>query len=149
MSGGANWRLGTALVLIGLAGCGPSVHQVPMNDAEQRLANIVSAYQDAHGKLGHGPKDADELKPFLKSYGDPEQLLVSPNDGQPFVVIWNADPTRGGPTMYMGMWQILAYEQNGKGGQRAIVDVRTVPRTIPEADFSQLTFVRGHKPAAS
>jgi hypothetical protein len=47
----------------------------------------------------------------------------------------------------MGMWQILAYEQKGKGGQRVIVDIRAVPRTIPEGDFSQLTFVRGHRPS--
>lgn len=60
----SRWFQLALATLLGLAGCGPSVHQVPMTDTEQRLANIVSAYLDAHGKLGHGPKDADELKPF-------------------------------------------------------------------------------------
>jgi hypothetical protein len=134
------------LLLILVTGCGgPDV--LPLSPVEKQLSQVAMAYGDAHGQLGRGPKNAEELKPFLKRFGDPDELLVSPNDGEPLVVIWEADPSRGGPTEYKGMFPILAYEKTGKGGKRAITDIRGRPMTIPEGDFSKLTFVRGRKPA--
>jgi hypothetical protein len=140
-------QLGLVLALEVLTGCGSSAHVVKLTEAEQTLSNLARAYHDAHEKLGHGPKDAQELKPFLKEYGDPDQLLVSSSDGQPFVVVWGVNPGRGGPTPYQGMWQILAYEQKGKNGVRAVTDVRGRPMTVPAEDFSKLTFAGGHKPS--
>jgi hypothetical protein len=137
-----------ATLLAAFAGCGEDVHVVPLTAAEQELTYIALGYMDAHDRLGRGPKDAEELKPFLKPFGDPDDLLVSPNDGQPYVVAWKANPT-GGPTEYMGMFPIIAYEQKGAGGKRAITDVRGRPLTIPEEDMQKLTFVRGHKPEKS
>jgi hypothetical protein len=146
-------RLGLPLVLVGLSGCsgcsgcGSQPHVVPLTPAEQALTRIAMAYNDAHSQLGRGPKNADELKPFLKEFGDPDQLLVSPNDGQPFVVVWGANPT-GGPTDYHSMFPILAYERKGASGKRAVTDVRGRPMTVPEEDFPKLTFVGRHKPPA-
>src|SRR5439155_1537146 len=79
-----------AVLLVGLAGCGSSQdpYVVPLSPAEKHLTKIAMAYTDAHSRLGHGPKDAAELRPFLKEFGDPDELLVSPADGKPFVVIW-------------------------------------------------------------
>lgn len=142
------FRVGLVLFLPVLAGCGSSVNVVKLTEAEQVLTHVARAYHDAHQILGHGPKDASELKPYLKEYGDPEQLLISPSDGQPFVIIWGVNPGRGGPTPYQGMWQILAYEQKGKGGVRAVTDVRGRPMTVPADDFSKLTFAGGHKPSS-
>jgi len=139
---------GLALLLAGLGGCSPSVHVLPLTKAEKGLSFVVVAYQEAHNKLGRAPKNADELKPFLKEFGNPDELLVSPNDGEPFVVVWGATPA-GAPTGYKGMWQIIAYEQKGTGARRVICDVRARPMTVPEDDFGKLTFVGGHKPADS
>src|SRR5262249_53862870 len=139
--------LGLTVLLAGLAGCGSGTKVVPLSDSEKKLSSIALAYNEAHTKLGHGPKNAEELKPFLKEFGDPDDLLVSPNDGQPYVIVWGADPSRGGPTAYKGMWQIIAYERKGAGGKRAVTDIRGRPLTIPEEDFAQLTFVQGHKPS--
>ena len=137
--------LGTALLLAALTGCGSSnVHVVPLTTAENRLTKIAMAYDDASADLGHPPKNAEELKPYLKQFGDPEELLVSPNDGKPFIVIWGKK-LGGGPTEYKSMFPILAYEQSGSN--RAVTDVRGRPMTVPEADFGQLHFVGGHKPA--
>lgn len=136
------------MLLAGLAGCGSSVHVVPLTKAEKALSSILMAYKEAHTKLGRAPKNADDLKPFLKEFGNPDELLVSPNDGQPFVVVWGADPTRGGPIDYKGMWQIIAYEQKGAGGRRAVTDIRGRPMTVPEEDFQKLTFVGRHRPAS-
>jgi hypothetical protein len=140
--------VGTAVLLAGLAGCSPSTHVVPLTKAEKSLTSIVLAYKEAHKQLGRAPKSADELKPFLKEFGDPGELLVSPNDGQPFVVVWGVDPTRGGPIGYKGMWQIIAYDQKGTGGRRAVTDIRGRPMTVPEEDFQKLTFVGQHKPSS-
>src|SRR5262245_58153996 len=134
--------------LCALAGCGSGTDVVKLTAAEKELTYIAMAYSDAHGQLGHGPKDAEELKPFLKVFGDPEDLLVSPNDEQPYVVVWNANPS-GGPTEYQGMFPILAYEKEGSGGRRAITDVRGRPLTVPAEDLSKLKFVGRHQPATN
>jgi hypothetical protein len=143
-------RLALPLWLAGLAGCGgcgSQVHVVPLTKAEKALTYVAMAFNDATGQLGRPPKSADELKPFLKAFGDPEELLVSPNDGQLYVVIWGANPT-GGPTEYMGMWPILAYEQQGASGRLAVTDIRGRPMTIPAADLPKLKFIGRHRPTA-
>jgi hypothetical protein len=138
--------LAPILLLAGLTGCKSGPKVVPLSQSEKNLTAIALAYLEAHGQLGHGPNNAEELTPFLKELGSPEQLLTSPNDGQPYVVVWGQDPTRGGPTSYRQMWPILAYERKGSSGKRAVTDIRGRPLTIPEEDFSKLTFVGGHKP---
>jgi hypothetical protein len=141
-------RVLLALVVIGLGGCGQKTYVVPFSQAEKNLGFVAAAYTDAFSRLGHSPKDADELKPFLKPFGNPDELLVSPNDGQPFVVVWGApDPTQGRATSYKGMFPILAYERTGTNGMRAIADIRGRPMLVPEADLQTLTFVGGHKPS--
>ncbi len=137
--------LGLMVLAASLSGCGSSTHVVPLTPAEKALTNVALAYMDAHAELGHGPKNADDLKPFLKRFGNPAELLVSPNDGEPFVVIWGVNPT-GGPTEYKGMFPILAYERKGSGGKRAVTDVRGRPMTIPAEDFNKLKFVGRHRP---
>jgi hypothetical protein len=137
--------LGSLFVLVVIGGCRPTIDEVSLTPAEKSLTYIALAYGDAHSELGRGPKDADELKPFLKVFGDPDALLVSPNDGQPYVIGWGVDPTRGGPTDYMQMFPILAYEQSG--GKRAITDIRGRPMTVPAEDMPKLTFVGRHRPS--
>lgn len=137
------------LVLAHATGCGGSgPNVVPLSKAEKALTFVALAYGEAHARLGRGPKDADELKPFLKEFGNPDELLVSPNDGQPFIVVWGANP-RGGPTEYKQMFPILAYESKGTRGRRALTDIRGRPLTVPQEDFPKLTFVGGHKPATN
>jgi hypothetical protein len=104
------------------------------------------AYQDANTELGRPPKNADELKRFLKQFGDPDALLISPNDGEPYVVIWGANPV-GGPTDYEGMFPILAYERKGADGMRAVTDIRGRPMTIPAGDLEKVKFIGRHKPS--
>jgi hypothetical protein len=130
------------------AGCWSSEpHVVPLSNSEKNLSRIATAYIDAHEKLGRPPKSVDDLKPSLKEAGTPEDVLISPNDGEPYVVIWGVDPSRGGPTDYQGMWQILGYEKRGKGGKRAVTDIRGRPMTVPDADFPKLTFAGRHQPS--
>jgi hypothetical protein len=122
---------------------------MPLTPAEKELSAIAVAYQDAMSQNERPPKSADDIKPFLKRFGDPEDLLVSPNDNQPYVIVWGVDPTRGGPTEYQGMFPIIAYERQGAGGKLAIVDIRGRPLTIPAEDLTKLKFVGRHRPGAS
>ena len=140
-------RLGLSGLLASLVGCGSSPDVVSFSQSEKNLTHIAMAYGDAESKLGRPPKNADELKPFLKEFGNPDDLLVSPVDGEPYVIAFGS-ATGGGPTEYMGMFPILAYEKKGGGGKRAITDTRGRPMNIPQADFAKLTFVRGHKPSS-
>jgi hypothetical protein len=150
MQAGVRRWLGLVLGLACLAGCwSATLRVIPLTESEKNLTNIVLAYRDAQPGLKHAPKNAEELKPFLKEYGDPDQMLVSPNDREPYVIVWGADTSRGGPTEYQGMWAIIAYERKGTGGRRAIVDVRGRPLTVPQEDFPKLTFVGGHKPSGN
>jgi hypothetical protein len=132
----------------GLAGCGSSTETnvVPLTASEKNLKDVVLAYLDAQEVLHHYPKNAEELKPYLKRFGDPDQLLKSPTDGEPYVILWGTDLSRGGPTPYQQMFPIFGYEKKGSGGKRAIVDVRGRPLTVPTEDFPKLTFAGGHKP---
>jgi hypothetical protein len=141
--------LGLGLLLAGLTGCGSGAKVLSLTNCEQTLAHVAMAYTEADSRLGHPPKNTEELKPYLKAYGNPDELLVSPNDGQPFVIIWGVDTTRGGPTDYKGMWSILVYEQKGASGKRTIADTRGRPMTIPTEDFAKLTFAGGHKPSSN
>jgi hypothetical protein len=130
-----------------LGGCGSGssgVQVVPLTQAENALSKIAAAYTDAHDQLGRAPKDPEELKPFLKQFGNPDELLVSPNDGEPYVIIWGANP-QGGPTEYKGMFPILAHERKGAGGKRAVTDIRGRPVTVPDEDFPQLKLLKGRK----
>jgi hypothetical protein len=137
------------VLILPATGCGSGATVLPHTDAEKNLSWVVVAYQEAYSKLNRPPKNVEELTNSLKDFGDPEKLLVSPNDGEPFVIVWGVNPGQGGPTPYKGMWQIIAYDKKGKGGMRVVCDIRGHSITIPEEDLSQLTFVRGHKPAAN
>ena len=108
-----------ALTVLGLAGCGHTPPAAPAKGSVQaNLEAICNAYRKASNDLKRPPKSLDEFKTYLKQYGDPEQLLVSPRDGQPIVVVYGADiweePSPTNP-------QIIAYEKVGKDGKRFAV----------------------------
>lgn len=151
LHGHIRWRHAPwlACLFLSFLGCssGPqNAYVVKLTKSEENLKFIAMAYTDATDEKSKPPKDAEELKPFLKTFGDPAELLVSPNDKLPYVVVWGARPT-GGPTEYKGMFPILAYEAKGSGGRRAVTDIRARPMTVSNDDFAKLTFIGRHKPA--
>src|SRR3954469_8171069 len=141
----------TALVLAALAAGGGPTHPVvtPLPKAEQDLCSIAQAYREAFERTNKPPQSFDELRPYLASFGNPDDMRVSPNDGQPYVVLWGADPTRGGAGPVKGMWSILAHEQAGKDGRKAVADVRGLAATVTDDEFARLRFLstRTKKPS--
>jgi hypothetical protein len=91
------------------------------------LSIIYGEYLDTHN--GNPPKDIAEFRKYLESNAEDlkrynveslDQLLVSPRDGKPFVLICGK---RSAPSDLPDMpW--AAYEQNGIEGKRMAVQVR-------------------------
>lgn len=136
-----------AALLAMAIGCGGSSDPVvtPIPKAEQDLCSIAQAYREAFEQKNKAPESFDDLRPYLTSFGNPDDMRVSPNDGQPYVVLWGCDPTKGGGGPVKGMWSIVAHEQVGAGGQRAVADMRGLATTVTEEEFSRLRFIGGKK----
>jgi hypothetical protein len=103
--------------MLALTGC--SRHKKvadPFEKPEFRtnLESIGQAYRKASTQLKHPPKNAEELKPFLKEFGDPDSILVSPHDGQPYVILWGRDISNRS-------LQIIAHERQGVNGTRFVL----------------------------
>jgi hypothetical protein len=126
--------VGSIIVLLagaGLVGCSAQPNVVGPPKEFYNLSYVAAAYETASSALGRSPKNLEELKPYLKTYGDPDQVMTSPNDGKPFVVVWNV---RVGGSGY----PILAYEREGKDGMRQVVDTRGAPWKVTEEQFARI-----------
>ena len=123
-----------------MPGCARKPVVVGSSKEFQNLIFIAQAYVDAvDGKLGRPPNDVEELKTYLEGMGNPDEVLVSPNDGLPYVIVWGVKPGRFP----------IAYEQKGKDGARVVVDRRLMPWRVTDEEFARLRFPPGHKPASS
>lgn len=139
--GRAAARLGFYLLLtagLGLAGCQGSKPDVRPANAEG-LKTVSNAYLQATTKLNRAPKSLDELKPYLPSGTDPNGLLTSPNDGEPYVILWGTDPRAGMDLKPL----VIGYEKNGKGGSRFVFTAMGVMQ-MTDADFKEARFPPGH-----
>ena len=112
-------------------------------EMSDQMRKIVGAWNRAYQQNRKSPT-ANDLKPLLKQYGDPDTLLKSPRDGKPLVIVPGFTPDlqpKGDER------SIIAYEQTGVNGKRMTIDVRgTVVEMSPE-EFSQIQFAGGHKPS--
>jgi hypothetical protein len=114
------------------AGCSRGPAQ--STSVEQNLRHIGMAYDRASKKGGRLPRSTEELKPALQRFGDPEAILVSPNDGQPFTIRWDVPVFRPGPK---GVFPILAYEAVGVDGKKYVLDNMLGVRQMTEAELDQ------------
>jgi len=143
--------LGMAAVMAATAGCSGCVRTqdtvvTPLPKAEQDLCFIAQAYCGLFEEHGKAPESFDDLRGYLTARGrNPDEMRVSPNDGQPYVVMWGADPTRGGGGNPKGLFRIVAHEQTGKGGMRAVADTRGLAATLTDEEFAQLKFIEKRK----
>jgi hypothetical protein len=114
------------------AGC--SHESAPLPPVEQNLRHIGAAYDKAAKKAGHPPRNIDELKATLQRFGDPDAILVSPNDGQPFVIHWDVQMYRPGPK---GAFPIVAHEVVGVDGKKYVLDNMLTIHQMTEAELDQ------------
>ncbi len=126
-----------SLALLVPVGCSSSSKpREPATPEEEAILHIGAAYRDASHVLHRGPKNVKELKPYLKKYGEPDALLVSPNDGQPYHIVWGLVPSQR--TKRAEAQRFLAYEQTGKNGKRYALDCMLRVHHLTDADFARL-----------
>ena len=137
------WRPIAAFALMWLvAGCGGSGPvKSEVAPSNENLRAVVKSYFQAMHALERPPHSKDEIVPYLKKFGDPTQLLRSPDDGENYVIIYGFDPLD--PKLVQNVW---AYETRGKDGRRFAVQGRNVIH-IDDAAFRNKTFAPGHRPA--
>jgi hypothetical protein len=151
--------IGWSCLLLGtaLAGCSPSATRqpAPLTPVEENLKHIGEAYRDASVKLQRAPANIEEIKPYLTKYGDPDTFLRSPNDGQPYQIVWGiivlhyspgAKGQPAGPLGPGGMpYMVLAYEQTGAQGKRYVLDAMLKVKTMSDEEFAKVDFPPGHQ----
>jgi len=98
------------------------------------LSKIQRAYDLAVKSLGRPPARVEELRPFLKDAGDPDQILRSPRDGQPYVVLCGVDFRKLRIDSIPP--PIMAYEDTGKDGKRYVLTVMGV-MPMSNAEFAK------------
>jgi hypothetical protein len=124
--------IGVGIILF-LAGCSDRVKVTELPQGEKNLRIIFRAYTQAAQRLGHSPKNTEELKPFLQEYGNPDELLISPNDGKPYVIVpgLNLKRQQSSP--------VVAYEREGKDGKRQYIGLgSSAVQTATEEEFARL-----------
>jgi hypothetical protein len=133
--------IGIALVMLSLsAGC-RAQPEAEVSGPRKSLRAINTAYMRATDKLNRGPANLNELLPYLKEQGEPEQLLRSTDDGQEFVILWGVDHRAAGAGKKA---PVIAYEKTGQGGKRYVLCARAVLHMTDE-EFRQASFPPGHK----
>lgn len=134
---------GLGAVLAALLGCSKPPPE-PEDAAAVNLRRIAQAFDVAEYKLRRAPRDEGELRRFLGETGaavDPDQLLRSPRDGQPYVIRYGSrlDPD--------GRNTVLAHEKDGVGGRRYVITLSRDVRLLSEQEFSAAEFAGGKKAA--
>jgi hypothetical protein len=112
-------RFAWVLSLLVAAGCSQGSQTKSRSPTEQRMVAIGKAYRKAVARLGHAPKDFQELQPSLEG-NVTEDFLRSPHDGEKMVVIWGVNFDRlppGRPDPFV----VAVYEQKGVDGKRYVL----------------------------
>lgn len=108
-----------ALAIGGFLGC--STQTTEHKPVSQHLKKIGLAYIKATEKNNRAPANLKDLLPFLKDEGDPDELLKSPGDGEPFVIFWDVD--HRAYAIEAKPLPVLVHEKTGSGGKRWVLRV--------------------------
>jgi hypothetical protein len=126
------------LGIVLLIGCG-SNSQTGNSEAEQKLRVLGVLYGKYLGMHnGEPPKDEQEFRKFLndnlattiKQMGlnKIDEILLSPRDNSPLIVTYGSDDRES-------LDRVIAYEEKGVDGTRAIVTARGSVEFLQENEF--------------
>jgi hypothetical protein len=124
------------LAAITLGGCSANAPPAPHFADTENLSKIERAYHADLQKLGRPPANADQLKPYLKEFGDPDAILRSPRDGEPYVIIYGVD-IRKPFSMPPPIW---LYEKHGADGKRYVMTIMGM-MCMTDEEFANAKFV--------
>jgi len=89
------------------------------------------------------PKTKAELLSIFKSCNHPKELLISPSDGQEFIIVYGVELK--GLKVTGAQLPIVAFEKSGKDGKRyALRGMNTVVQ-LTEAELKSSVFPEGYK----
>jgi hypothetical protein len=131
------------LVSLVLIGC--SDKRRPQEDPTARhLRKVGQAYELATDiRNGRPPRNADELGRYFKELGEtgePSELLKSPRDGQPYVIVFGEAMDSASRDV------VFAYEKNGAGSARYVLTLARQVKLMSDEEFARASFAKGHKP---
>jgi hypothetical protein len=127
-----------------LPACSGKHVDVPRAPAEEQLYRIGKAYVRATYRLKRAPTSFEEIKKSLEEPAS-EDLLRSPNDGQPFVIHWGVDFNKLAPGKE-DPFTVVAYEKTGVEGQRYVLRYPTQIVRMDEETFRKAVFPPGYQP---
>jgi hypothetical protein len=122
----------------------PIVVDQPLDKTHENLLHVGTAYRRFCGEQKKPPTGPQDLEPLLQEFGDPRQILVSPRDGQPFVICWGVDLTK--PIPWAKSLPVLAYEKIGSGGSRWVLTTMRSIEQIDNGRFRSADFPPGQAP---
>lgn len=131
-------------------GAGCAKDSGPREDATTlEFRQISQAYTSVQATKHRPPKDLDELKKALQEFhdakfgGPPEDVLTSNRDGLPYGIVFGLD--LGAEVSH----DVFIYEQKGAEGTHYVMTMSRVVQQIPDAEFAQQKFARGHRPGSA
>ena len=127
-----------AVLIVGCSGgeVGKPLAPDELTPEVEAILHVGQAYRDAYTARKKPPASSKDLRPYLAKFGDPDKVLVSPNDGQPYEITWGVVPGR--PPRSMKVSPFLVCEKSGKGGKRYVLDFTFRVRCLAEDEFEKL-----------
>jgi hypothetical protein len=142
----AFWKcLAVLLAPLSLVGCSPKVVNTPRTPAEVRLEKIGAAYARASHRLNRAPRNVEEIKPDLEDKDGLDDLLRSPGDGEPFVILWGVDFVKLPPNP-KDPFTVAGYEQRGVGGKRCVLRFPLGVVQMSDEELRKAVFPPGYNP---
>jgi hypothetical protein len=101
------------------------------------LRKIGQAYEHFTSEKHRAPRNDDELKPMFNELGDntnPDEILRSKRDGQPFVIYYGAKMDSDARDV------VLAHEKDGADGKRYVLTLDRMVVEMSDAEFASAKF---------
>ncbi len=136
------------LLCAAIAGCssGARVVSVPLDRTQENLLYIGQAYVRYLTEKKTPPANVEQLKPYLKQVGNPDEILRSPRDGEPYNICWGVDLSKPPTWAKEKSTPVIAYERRGSGGQRYVLTTMRNAMPLSDEEFKQASFPPGHQP---
>jgi hypothetical protein len=129
------------LLIVILAGCGSG--DKPSAITTDPTIISLDKLGGAYIRGTPPPKTKAELLAIFKSCNHPKELLISPSDGQEFIIVYGVELK--GLKVTGAQLPIVAFEKSGKDGKRyALRGMNTVVQ-LTEAELKSSVFPEGYK----
>ncbi len=133
------------LALIALPGCKSGSSESDSSDYNlQQIHQAIGRYIEEAGNNPEEfegketPQSPEDLHKHLRDNGhdNPEEILKSPHDGQPYVILWNVTYMEGGEEEDPSV-PVLAHEASEVNGKRWVLLANGITKRMTHEEFEQ------------